>query len=125
MLVWFGGRFGMLVCEEPLGELKRVLMRPEFRRYTTAEEVKEYVVLFRRAAIVKPAQTVSGSFTPELASSRCLRAATAGAGNSGRQEIAVGEASSRREAHPVPGFAEFRNALGPAGHTGESSRTPR
>lgn len=38
LLAWFEGRFEMIVSEELLGELERVLLRPKFRRYTTPEE---------------------------------------------------------------------------------------
>lgn len=55
----------MIVSEELLGELERVLLRPKFRRYTTPEEVAEYVELFRRAAILKSGPAVSRSFTPD------------------------------------------------------------
>ena len=44
----------MVVSEELLGELARVLLRPKFRRYTTEEEVGEYVRLLRRMATLEP-----------------------------------------------------------------------
>lgn len=37
-----------------LGELEEVLLRPKFRRYTTEEEVAEYLNLLRRAAVLEP-----------------------------------------------------------------------
>lgn len=65
VLAWFEGRFEMIVSEELLEELERVLLRPKFRRYTTAEEVTEYVELFRRSAILKSGPAVLGSFTSD------------------------------------------------------------
>lgn len=65
LLAWFEGRFEMIVSEDLLGELERVLLRPKFRRYTTPEEVTEYVELLRRTAILKSGPTVSRSFTPD------------------------------------------------------------
>lgn len=56
----------MIVSEELLGELERVLPRPKFRRYPTPEEVTEYVELLRRAAILKSDPVSSRSFTPDL-----------------------------------------------------------
>lgn len=56
----------MIVSEELLGELERVLLRPKFRRYTTPEEVAEYIELLRRAAVLKSGPAVSRSFTSDL-----------------------------------------------------------
>lgn len=54
LVAWFEGRFEMIVSEELLSELARVLLRPKFRRYTTPEEVGEYVRLLRRMATLEP-----------------------------------------------------------------------
>ncbi len=65
LLAWFEGRFEMIVSEELLGELERVLLRPKFRRYTTSEEVAAYVSLIRRRAILASDPSVSKSLTPD------------------------------------------------------------
>lgn len=51
---WFEGRFDLVVSEKLLGELGRVLSRPKLVRYTSAEEVSEYVLFLRRAALTEP-----------------------------------------------------------------------
>ena len=53
-VAWFEGRFEMVLSEELLNELARVLLRPKFRRYITEEEVGEYVRLLRRTVILEP-----------------------------------------------------------------------
>lgn len=65
LLAWFEGRFEMIVSEELLGELEQVMLRPKFHRYTTPEEVTEYVELLRRTAILKSGPAVSRSLTPD------------------------------------------------------------
>ena len=54
LIAWFEGYFDLVVSEELLGELKRVLLRPKFRGYTTPEETVEYVNLLRRMATLEP-----------------------------------------------------------------------
>ena len=66
LIAWFEGYFDLIVSEELLGELKRVLLRPKFRGYTTPEETVEYVNLLRRMATLEPEPPVpSESFTPD------------------------------------------------------------
>lgn len=66
LIAWFEGRFEMIVSEELLGELERVLLRPKFRRYTTPEEVAQYVDLLRRMATLETEPTgPTPSFTPD------------------------------------------------------------
>lgn len=50
---WFEGRFDLVVSERVLDELGRVLLRPKFSRYTTAEEVSDYLGFLRRSALVE------------------------------------------------------------------------
>jgi len=40
---WRDGRFELVVSPKLLEELRRVLLRPKFRRYATEQEVQEYV----------------------------------------------------------------------------------
>lgn len=66
LITWFEGYFDLIVSKELLGELKRVLLRPKFRGYTTPEETVEYVNLLRRMAILEPEPPGSPeSFTPD------------------------------------------------------------
>lgn len=66
LIAWFEGYFDLIVSEELLGELERVLLRPKFRGYTALEETAEYVNLLRRKAILEPEPPVQPeSFTPD------------------------------------------------------------
>jgi predicted nucleic acid-binding protein len=42
----------MVVCPALLAELERVLLRPKFRPYVTAQEVRAYVALLRRIVLL-------------------------------------------------------------------------
>lgn len=66
LIAWFEGRFDLIVSEALLGELEEVLFRLKFRRYTSVEEVAEYLDLLRRAATLEPEPpTPPETFTPD------------------------------------------------------------
>jgi uncharacterized protein len=48
--VWRGGDIELVVSPALLTELRRVLLRPKFRRYLSLEEVERFVALIRREA---------------------------------------------------------------------------
>jgi putative PIN family toxin of toxin-antitoxin system len=55
----------MLVCPVLLAELERVLLRPKFRPYVTAQEVRAYVALLRRLVSLEPDPVVTTGLTPD------------------------------------------------------------
>lgn len=66
LIAWFEGRFDLIVSETLLGELEEVLLRTKFRRYTTPEEVAEFLDLLGRMAVGAPEPPVPlETFTPD------------------------------------------------------------
>ncbi|MDQ7828785.1 MAG: putative toxin-antitoxin system toxin component, PIN family [Armatimonadota bacterium] len=62
---WLQGAFELVACARLLAELEEVLLRPEFRRYATADEVRDYVDVFRRLATAVPDPTDIPRATPD------------------------------------------------------------
>ena len=63
--LWLEGSFELIVCPALLAELERVLLRPKFRPYVTAQEVRAYVALLQRLSSVQPDPEVEVGFTPD------------------------------------------------------------
>lgn len=51
LLLWLEGRFEIVISPMLLGELKRVLLRPKFRRHMSESDALQYVALFARRGI--------------------------------------------------------------------------
>lgn len=49
---WIEGAFELVASPKLLEELRTVLLRAKFRRYTTEEEARSYVEVFERLAVV-------------------------------------------------------------------------
>ena len=64
--LWLEGAFELIVCPALLAELERVLLRPKFRSYITAPEVRTYIALLRRLSSVEPDPEVTAGLTPDL-----------------------------------------------------------
>jgi putative PIN family toxin of toxin-antitoxin system len=62
---WLEGAFELVACPLLLAELERVLLRPKFRAYVTAREVRTYVALLYRLAAVHPDPQVTRGLTPD------------------------------------------------------------
>jgi predicted nucleic acid-binding protein len=54
-----------VVCPALLAELERVLLRPKFRPYVTAQEVRAYVGLLRRLVPLEPDPETREGLTPD------------------------------------------------------------
>lgn len=63
--LWLEGSFELIVCPALLAELERVLLRPKFRPYVTAQEVRAYVAMLRRLSSVEPDPEVTVGLTPD------------------------------------------------------------
>lgn len=63
--LWLEGAFELIVCHSPLAELERVLLRPKFRPYVRANEVRAYVALLRRLSSIEPDPEVTTGLTPD------------------------------------------------------------
>lgn len=59
------GRFELIVSPKVLAELERVLLRPKFRRYVSAEEAREYGALLGRLATALADPTAETKVTPD------------------------------------------------------------
>ncbi len=63
---WLDGAFDLIVSEELLDELERVLLRQKFRRYTTTDETMQYVALLNRLAVLAADPTLENAgLTPD------------------------------------------------------------
>lgn len=66
LTAWLEGRFVLIVSDSLLAELEGVLARQKFRRYTSLDEVKEYVGLLRDMASYQPdPQASATTLTPD------------------------------------------------------------
>ena len=65
MLLWLGGTFELITCPAVLAELERVLLRPKFRSYVTADEARGYVALLRRLTSVERDPDATAALTPD------------------------------------------------------------
>jgi predicted nucleic acid-binding protein len=63
--LWLEGSFELIMCAALLAELARVLRRPKFRPYVTAQEVRTYVAILRRLSSVEPDPEVTVGLTPD------------------------------------------------------------
>lgn len=63
--LWLEGSFELIVCPALLAELERVLLRPKFRPYVTAQEVRAYVTLLQRLSSIQPDPEVEVGLTPD------------------------------------------------------------
>ena len=63
--LWLEGSFELIVCAALLTKLERVLLRPKFRPYVTAQEVRAYVALLQRLSSVHPDPEVEVGLTPD------------------------------------------------------------
>ncbi len=63
--LWLEGSFELIVCPALLAELDRVLLRPKFRPYVTAQEVRAYVAMLRRLSSVETDPEVTVGLTPD------------------------------------------------------------
>ena len=62
---WREGGYEMVVSPKLLGELERVLLRPEFRTYLSEEEARAYAALFCRFAIIAEDLPEVSGLTPD------------------------------------------------------------
>ena len=65
LLLWLEGSFELIICPALLAELERVFLRPKFRSYVTAHEVRSYIALLRRPTSVEPDPEVTAGLTPD------------------------------------------------------------
>ena len=63
--LWLEGSFELIVCPTLLAELERVLLRPKFRPYVAAPEVRAYVALLQRLSSVESDPEVEAGLTPD------------------------------------------------------------
>jgi putative PIN family toxin of toxin-antitoxin system len=63
--LWLEGSFELIVCPSLLAELERVLLRPKFQSYVTAQEIRAYVALLRRLASLQPDPEIVAGLTPD------------------------------------------------------------
>jgi putative PIN family toxin of toxin-antitoxin system len=63
--LWLEGSFELIVCPSLLAELERVLLRPKFQSYVTAQEIRAYVALLRRLASLQPDPEMVAGLTPD------------------------------------------------------------
>jgi putative PIN family toxin of toxin-antitoxin system len=63
--LWLEGSFELIVCHSLLAELEKVLLRPKFRPYVTAQEARAYMALLRRLAFIEPDPEVTTGLTPD------------------------------------------------------------
>lgn len=63
--LWLEGSYEMVVCPALLAELEQVLLRPKFRPYVTAQEVRAYVALLRRLVSLEPDPEATTGLTPD------------------------------------------------------------
>lgn len=63
--LWLEGSFELIVCPSLLAELERVLLRPKFQSYVTAQEIRAYVALLRRLASLQPDPEMVVGLTPD------------------------------------------------------------
>jgi putative PIN family toxin of toxin-antitoxin system len=62
---WLAGDYELVVSDKLLAELKRVLLRPKFRKYLSEAEAIEYVDLFHRLATAVPDPPEVHGLTPD------------------------------------------------------------
>jgi uncharacterized protein len=62
---WLAGDYELVVSDKLLAELKRVLLRPKFRKYLSEAEAVEYVDLFHRLATAVPDPPEVHGLTPD------------------------------------------------------------
>jgi uncharacterized protein len=62
---WLAGDYELVVSDKVLAELKRVLLRPKFRKYLSEAEAIEYVDLFHRLATAVPDPPEVHGLTPD------------------------------------------------------------
>lgn len=62
---WLAGDYELVVSDKLLAELKRVLLRPKFRKYLSEAEAIEYVDLFHRLATAVPDPPEVRGLTPD------------------------------------------------------------
>jgi putative PIN family toxin of toxin-antitoxin system len=62
---WLAGDYELVVSDQLLAELGRVLQRPKFRKYLSKAEAAEYVDLFRRSATVARDPPIIHGVTPD------------------------------------------------------------
>lgn len=65
LVAWIQGHYELVVSEQLLEELARVLARPKFRRYLPIEEAAEYVRLLRHTATLLNAPPAQAGLTPD------------------------------------------------------------
>jgi uncharacterized protein len=63
--LWLEGSFELIVCPALLAEMERSLLRPKFRPYISAQEVRAYVALLQRLSSVQPDPEVEVGLTPD------------------------------------------------------------
>jgi putative PIN family toxin of toxin-antitoxin system len=63
--LWLEGSFELIACPVLLAELERVLLRPKFRPYVTAQEVRAYVALLQRLSSVEPDPEITAGLTAD------------------------------------------------------------
>ena len=99
LIAWFEGRFEMILSEELLDELERVLLRTKFRRYTSREEVGEYIRLLRRGTNLEPEPMgPSPSFTSDPKDDYLVALAR----SSGAHFLVAGDPHLTRLSNPRP-----------------------
>jgi uncharacterized protein len=62
---WLAGDYELVVSDKLLAELKRVLLRPKFRKYLSEAEAIEYMDLFHRLATAVPDPPEIHGLTPD------------------------------------------------------------
>ncbi len=54
LIAWLEGRFDLIASGKALIELETVLMRSKFRKYTSEQEVAEYIAFLKHKATMLP-----------------------------------------------------------------------
>lgn len=65
LLLWLQGAFELIACPALLSELRRVLLRENFRPYVTPREVRAYLELLHRLSSIQADPPVTSGVTPD------------------------------------------------------------
>jgi len=95
---WLRGDFEFVVSPALLLEFERVLLRPKFRQYVTALEVRVYVGVLRRLATIAGDPPLIVGLTPDPGDDYLVVLARA----SGVQTLVSGDRHLRDLVDPVP-----------------------
>jgi putative PIN family toxin of toxin-antitoxin system len=62
---WAEGEFELVISPALLGELRRVLLRPKFRRYVSEDAADAYVAALESSGVMVPDPPVQAGITPD------------------------------------------------------------